>query len=96
MIQVRVIAPMGAVVHGPAKLQLSREQLARRGHLVGRPDGKGVVALKDGSLAFKLGEVFGIDAFDGKLNAALFEDVAAAAKAAKATAQATSGTAAGA
>lgn len=96
MIQVRVIAPMGAMVHGPAKLQLSNAQLARRGHLVGKPDGKGVVTLKDGSLSFKLGEVFGISEFDGKLNAALFEDVAAAAKAAKATAQATSGAAAGA
>ncbi len=73
MIDVRVIAPNGATVRAPAKLRLTKAQLGPRAHLVGKPDAKGVVALKDGAVMFKLGEEFSIDEFEGKLNNQLFE-----------------------
>ena len=74
MIKVRVIAPMGATVRGPAKLRLTEAQHAPRATQLRAARGKGVFDL-NGAVSFKLGEEFAIDDFDGKLNPALFENL---------------------
>ena len=74
MIKVRVIAPMGATVRGPAKLRLSEAQHAPRATQLRAARGKGVYDLV-GAVSFKMGEEFAIDEFDGKLNSALFENL---------------------
>jgi hypothetical protein len=75
MIPVVVIAAQGAVVRGPCKLKLSREQWQRRVHALGPVPKKLRPVGLDGSFAltFKCGEEFGIDEFKGRLNKALFE-----------------------
>lgn len=79
MIKVRVIAPMGATVRGPAKLRLTEAQHAPRATQLRPVRGKGVYDLT-GAVSFKLGEEFAIDEFDGKLNSALFENLSDAPK----------------
>jgi len=69
---VRVIAPMGAVVRPPATLRLSDEQYAARAGQTGTRGDKGICDLQ-GEVQFKLGEVFGIENPEGRLNLALFE-----------------------
>lgn len=81
MIKVRVIAAQGATLRGPVQLTLSAEQHRRRASVLGAADKKGVYRLEaDQALSFKYGEEFGVSDFEGRLNVALFEDVAAAAK----------------
>lgn len=77
MIKVRVIAPMGATVRGPAKLRLTEAQHAPRATQLRPLRGKGNFDLV-GVVSFKRGEEFGIDEFKGKLNPSLFEDMDAA------------------
>lgn len=79
MIKVRVIAPMGATVRGPAKLRLSEAQHAPRATQLRAARGKGIFDLT-GAVSFKLGEEFAIDEFEGKLNPALFENLSDAPK----------------
>lgn len=94
MANVRVIAPLGATIRGPALLRLSPEQFRRRSSVLVEGKRKGQFALPADAVAmFKHGEEFGIDGMD-RLNAALFEDLDAAAKAeaeAKAKAEAEAG-----
>jgi len=72
MKKVTVIAAKGARVAGPCRIELSREQVARRQSQLGSKKTKGIFDL-DGTqkLQFKQGESFGIDTPD-RLNRALF------------------------
>jgi hypothetical protein len=74
MDKVRVIAPMGATLHGPVTVQLSREQHGPRAHVLGPWSRKGIFNLDgDRALTFKAGEEIGVEMEIGRLNAALFE-----------------------
>ncbi|MEC9434491.1 MAG: hypothetical protein VYD87_16425 [Pseudomonadota bacterium] len=72
MLRLRVIAPGGAKLSGPAVLALTAEQAAARAHLLAPAKRKGRWAL-DGDTAFKLGEVIGIEAAPDKISLAQFE-----------------------
>lgn len=68
---VTVIAAMGATVRGPARLRLSKEQAARRLHLL-MPAKGGTFEVDGGrEVQFKAGESFGIDTPE-KLSRAVF------------------------
>lgn len=69
---VTVIAAMGATVRGPARLELSKEQAARRLHLL-LPAKGGAFEVDGGrEVQFKAGESFGI-ATPEKLSRAVFD-----------------------
>lgn len=75
MKQIRVIAPLGATIHGPAVLALTEDQAQRRTAVLKKARGKGKYELAAGArVMFKLGEELGIDGLD-RLNRALFEDL---------------------
>jgi len=87
MKKVRVIAPMGATVHGPAKLGLTKKQHARRSHVLSENRKGGGYILEGGQSAqFKFGEEFSIDEIS-KLNRQSFEDLDAIEAADKAAAE---------
>lgn len=89
MDRVRVIAPMGAELRGPATLQLTPEQHAPRAHVLGKPSRKGIYRLDGGeSVTFKAGEEFRLQQAEGRVNTALFELVDGVAEAADAAAPA--------
>lgn len=72
---VRVIQAGGASLAGPMKLRLTKEQHARRAHVLGPPEKKGVYTLDGGqSLTFKEGEELGVDSLS-KVSRGLFEEV---------------------
>lgn len=77
MVPVRVIAAGGATLRGPVSVKLTREQWAKRVHVLGAvPKRMKAVEIGGGqALSFKYGEEFEVEAFDGRLNAALFEDL---------------------
>lgn len=77
MIEVRVIKAEGAVLRGPCKVKLTKEQWARRVSVLGPvPKRLKAVDLDGGqSLMFKRGEVIEVAEFKGRLNTALFEAV---------------------
>lgn len=80
MLRLKVIAPMGATLRGPAVLELSPGQAKRRASLL-TPEKKGRFALAEGaSITFKYGEEFAIGEMS-RLNSSLFEDLDAEAKA---------------
>lgn len=84
MKQIRVIAPQGATIRGPAVLALTADQAKRRTGILTPTKGKGRYQLAAGvSAMFKHGEVLGlgVDGLD-RLNLQLFEDIDAAEKAA--------------
>lgn len=73
MDQVKVLAPRGASVAGPARVKLTKEQWERRKSVLGDWKKGGVFALDGGdTLTFKEGEVFDIETPE-KLRRALFE-----------------------
>ncbi|MDH2326001.1 hypothetical protein QCN27_03880 [Cereibacter sp. SYSU M97828] len=75
MIDVRVIAPMGATIRGPARLRLTPDQHSRRSAILGKAKRSGLYDLDgDGEITLKHGETLGID--DARrLNRSLFEEV---------------------
>lgn len=84
MKQIRVIAPQGATIRGPAVLALTADQAKRRTGILTPMKGKGQARyqLAAGvSAMFKHGEVLGVDGID-RLNLQLFEDIEAGEKAA--------------
>lgn len=73
MKDVQVVAPMGAVVRGPATVRLSKEQHASRAADLGKPRRDGIYKIPgDVALTFKMGESFGMDQPTGRLNSQLF------------------------
>ncbi len=72
----RVIGAQGATLRGPARLRLSVAQWSLRSHVLG-PFRKGKAAFLDGDkeITLKFGEVFGMEEWEGRLSAALFEDM---------------------
>lgn len=85
MKHIRVIAPQGATIRGPAVLALTADQAKRRTGILTPTKGKGRYQLAAGvSAMFKHGEVLGVDGID-RLNVQLFEDIEVAEKAAAAT-----------
>lgn len=87
MKKVRVIAPMGATVHGPARLGLDKAQHARRRAVLSDNRKGGTYVLDGGhSVQFKFDEVFAIEEIS-KLNRQSFEDLGAAEAAEQAAAQ---------
>jgi hypothetical protein len=90
MTKVRVVAPMGATIRGPAVIGLTPDQHSRRVAVLGKVNRKGVYTVPGGaSISFKLGEEFEIEGVD-RLNRALFEDLDALAEAEAAAAAAIS------
>lgn len=88
MKQIRVIAPQGATIRGPAVLALTADQAKRRTGILTPAKGKGRYQLAAGvSAMFKHGEVLGVDGID-RLNVQLFEDIEATAQAAATKAEA--------
>ena len=76
MERVRVVAPLGANIRGPAKIRLSPEQAKRREAFLApfRGKAKGEYVLPgDIVVPFKHGEEFSIDKAEGRLNPQLFE-----------------------
>lgn len=87
MDRLRVVAPQGATIRGPAIIALSLDQHRRRAHVLLATRKKGVFEVPEGAaITLKHGETFGMDV-DGRLNKGLFEDLDAAAKAEKAKAE---------
>lgn len=76
MERVRVVAPLGANIRGPATIRLSAEQAKRREAFLApfRGKAKGEYVLPgDIVVAFKHGEEFSVDKAEGRLNPQLFE-----------------------
>ena len=76
MNRVRVIAPLGANLRGPATVRLSDEQAKRRGAFLApfAAKAKGVFDVPgDITLNFKHGEEFDLADGEGRLNSQLFE-----------------------
>lgn len=76
MERVRVVAPLGAAIRGPARIRLSAEQAKRREAFLApcRGKGEGDYDLPaDIVVQFKHGEEFAIDKADGRLNPQSFE-----------------------
>lgn len=72
---VRVIQAGGATLAGPMKLRLSKDQHARRAHVLGPRRKNGVCELDGGqTLTFKEGEKLGVDGLS-KVSKAAFEEV---------------------
>lgn len=74
---IRVIAPGGATIRGPAVIGLSPDQWKRRAAILGKPSRKHRYELPGGAeIMLKCGEVFGMEGVD-RLNKGLFEDIEA-------------------
>lgn len=74
---IRVIAPGGATIRGPAVIGLSPDQWKRRAAILGKQSRKNRYELPGGAeIMLKCGEVFGMDGVE-RLNKALFEEIAA-------------------
>jgi hypothetical protein len=81
MTKVRVVAPMGATIRGPAEIGLTSEQHKRRAPVLGKANKKGLYTVPGGeAVTFKFGEEFEIEGVE-RLNRALFEDLDALAEA---------------
>lgn len=72
---VRVIQAGGASLAGPMKLKLSKDQHARRAHILGPHNKKGVYVLDGGqNVTFKEGEELGVESLS-KVSRGAFEEV---------------------
>lgn len=72
---IRVIAPGGATIRGPAVIGLSPDQWKRRAAILGKQSRKHRYELPGGAeIMLKCGEVFGMDGVE-RLNKALFEEI---------------------
>lgn len=79
---IRVIAPGGATIRGPAVIGLSPDQWKRRAAILGKQSRKHRYDLPGGAeIMLKCGEIFGMEGVE-RLNKALFEDIEAAEQAA--------------
>ncbi len=91
MDRLRVIAPLGATIRGEVQLALTPDQARRRASVLVATKKAGIYRLPEGTeTMLKYGEEFGAE-FDGRLNRALFEDLGAEKKAAKAAKAAKAG-----
>lgn len=79
---IRVIAPGGATIRGPAVIGLSPDQWKRRAAILGKQSKKHRYEVPGGAeIMLKCGEIFGMEGVE-RLNKALFEDIEAAERAA--------------
>lgn len=84
MDRVRVVAPQGATLRGPARVALTPDQHRRRSAVLGPLSKKGLYDLTEADgITLKHGEEFGLEKPEARLNASLFEVIAAAKKGGK-------------